>query len=271
MELRSGRIVKYNPYTRRDIRNLAKTLSQLSLADEEEYKIVEEAKILFRFIFYHTCKYFANNCRLEEIEISNGRKPNVDEILKWNADEDFWKKMFKKGWETMQEEATPAALLRSFFYFVKNDHPDMLGKPESFSRMKAEITRYLEKLYGQNSCERMLEYMEEQFQVIACIGNTTAKTLYFREIANYLALNFTNSSKKFPDREGLEKLFQHVKDSTCYISDDRCTVKRSNYVVFSNPPTYLFTILDPTMLFKHFSSSEKDPRALLLQKRLQGQ
>ena len=67
MELRSGRIVKYNPYTRRDINNLAKTLSHLSLADEEEYKVVKESKIFFRFLLYEAFEHFGIRAKLDEI------------------------------------------------------------------------------------------------------------------------------------------------------------------------------------------------------------
>ena len=68
----------------------------------------------------------------------------------------------------------------------------------------------------------------------------------------------------------MEKVFEDVKETACYISEDRCTVRRADYVIgFSNPPIYFFDILQTK---ERFSSCEKDPRkAFLLNKRLQGQ
>ena len=145
----------------------------------------------------------------------------------------------------------------------------MLDKPQTFSRMKTEIAKYLQDLHEQNDSKRMIELMQEQEKVKERTVSVADKKVYFTEITEYLSHNIMSPWSNFPQSDEWKKRFEGVKETSCYISDDGRTVRRANYVGFSNPPSYFFDILETK---ERFSSCEKDPRkAFLWQKRLKGQ
>lgn len=268
MKLRSGRIIRKVP-TKKEIKNLIENFNQLKITTEEECKIMKESKTFFRFLFYNTCKYFGNNMRLEEIEKSKGRKPYINEYLNWNDDEAFWMEMFQKSWNRMREEITSSTLLRAFYHFLKNEHPNQLEKPQSFARMKNEIARYLQKLYHQNNSARMVKLMHQQEQVKARTFPLADKKVYFMEVTDCLARHITSPVMKELQLEPWRKLFEYQKENCRYISevDGGYTVVKLACVNFSMPLTYNFKILETG---ERFTSIEKDIRkAFLLKRRIE--
>ena len=158
-----------------------------------------------------TCKDFAHDVRLAKIRKSEGRSPYPKEIVLWKPDEDFWQEMFQDVWETMQEEVTPSELLRAFYYFVKNEHQNMLDKPQTFSRMKTVIAKYIQDLYEQNDSKKMIKFMQEQEQVKERTVPVADKKVYFTEITEYLTRNIMSPWSNFPHSDEWKQRFEGVK------------------------------------------------------------
>lgn len=235
----------------------------------EECKIMKESKAFFRFLFYHSCKYFGNKIRLEEIEKSKGRRPYLDELSKWKADEAFWRETFQKAWIRMREEIASSTLLQAFYYFMKFEHPLQLQEPGVFGRMKGTLARYLQELYHQNNSARMVDLMHQQEQVKTRASSIPDKKVYLMELADDLACQIVNPIARKPHLNVLpwNQLFEYSKARCCHIPevDGGCTVVKLPYGNFSMFPRYQFKILETK---ETFSSPEKDIRkALLLHKR----
>lgn len=169
MKLTSSRILKPVAFKhktdRKALDNLVKMMIDLNLEDEkrkEEGEIIKEAKKFISLLFYNCCKYYGNEVRLEEMERVQGRrKLNLDELLNWKVDEDFWKETFKKALIRLRNELASSTLSRAFHYFLKYEHNHQLENPEEFVRMESEIISYLEKLYFQNDSTKMVEQMHQ--------------------------------------------------------------------------------------------------------------
>ena len=273
MELRSGRIVKYSPYTRRDINNLAKTLSQLSLADEEECKIIEESKIFFRYLFYEAFEYFGVRAKLDEIGRSQGRRAHFFESFNWKIDETFWKETFENAIILMRRRNVNTVFFTdAFYYFIKNEHPKLLKYPDSFSRMKTKIAKYLQTLFYQKNCERIVSITKEREQVKERMVPVADKKVYFIKIAHYIALRISLHPQLYTPN--WKDIFTTVKELFAYVDiEGGYTVCQVPLMVcnFTNPPSYsyCFDILETN---ERFNSPEGDPRkAFLLEKQLEGQ
>ena len=272
MELRSGRIVRYNPYTKRDINNLAKTLSQLSIVDEEEYKIVEESKIFFRFLFYEAFEHFGIRAKLDEIGRSQGRRAHFFETFDWKIDETFWKEIYEKALILMRQNVSTGFFTDAFYHFIKNEHPNMLDKPQSFSRMKTEIAKFLQTLFHQKNCERILSITREREQVKNRTVRVADKKVYFIKMTNYIARRISFHPQLY--NPNWKNIFTTVKELIAYLDiEGGYTVYKLPLMVchFTNPSSCLhcFDILETN---ERFNSPEDDPRkAFLLEKRLQGQ
>ena len=153
--------------------------------------------------------------KLEEIRKSQGRKPDYFETLKWNIDKLFLKETFEKAMIRMQENVSLGFFLDAFYYFIKNEHPKELEDPEGFARLKNLLGRYLQKLFYQNSYERMLRLMMEQEQIKTRAFPLADKKVYFMEMAEDL-------DNRIPYREHLypvnwKERFDYLKQTISYI------------------------------------------------------
>ena len=168
MKLRSGRVIHYIPkVSYREMRTLNENFQKLQISDAEECMALKESKTLFRFFFYNMFIDVCKTVKLAEMEKSQGQKPHHLETWKWNIDGSFLKETFEKAMNRMQENMSSGFFLDAFYYFIKNEHPKELENPEDFARLENLLGRYLQKIFYQNSYERMLRITMEQEQIKA--------------------------------------------------------------------------------------------------------
>ena len=265
MKLRSGRVlvsVSFKPKTdRKTMNNLKKMIENFKFQlkiQNEECKITKESKAFFRFLFYHTCKYFGNKVRLEEIEKSKGRRPYLEELFKWKADEAFWRETFQKAWFRMRKEIATSTLLQAFYYFLKFEHPLQLQEPGVYGPMKGAMASYLKDFYHQNSSARMVLLMRELEEVKTRAFPISDKKVYLNELADNLACQIVNpvARELHPNDIPWNQIFEYSKAGCCYIPevDGGSTVAKLPYNNFSMFPRYHFKILETK---ETFSSPEQ--------------
>ena len=271
MKLRSRRILKALPAKTKtdkkrmnDLKELIESFKLQLKIQHEECKIMKESKAFFRFLFYHTCKYFGNKVRLEEIEKSKGRRPYLEELLNWKPDEAFWRETFQKAWFRMREEIASSTLLQAFYYFLKFEHPLQLQEPGVYGPMKGAMASYLQDFYHQNSSERMVLLMRELEEVKTRAFPISDKKVYLNELADDLACQIVNpvARELHPKVLPWNQIFEYSKARCCYIPevDGGRTVLKLPYSNFSMFPRYHFKILETK---ETFSSPEKDIRKAL--------
>ena len=269
MKLRSGRVIHYIPkVSYRQMRTLNENFQKLQISDSEQCKVLKESKTLFRFIFYKAFIYFCKKAKLEEIGKSQGQKPVFFETSKWSIDETFLKETFEQGSILMRQNSSSGFYLHAFYYFIKNEHPKQLENPDGFARLNNLVGRYLQKLFYQNSYERMLRLMQEQEQIKTRAFPLADKKVYFMEMADFIADSRVLYHEHLQPLN-FQRIFDDIKQTIAHIEVEHgYTIVKSPCVGFSCPPSYFFNIAETR---ERFSSLESNPRkAFLLNRRLQG-
>ena len=248
------------------MRTLNENLQKLQISDAEECMVLKESKTFFRFLFYNAFIDICKRVKTEEMVKLHGRK-HYFETLKWNIDGSFLKETFEKAMSRMQENMSLGFFLDAFYYFIKNEHPKELENPEGFARLKNLLGRYLQKLFYQNSYERMLRITMEQEQIKARAFPLADKKVYFMVMAKDIDCNISYNEHLRP--VNWKERFDYLKQTISYIEvDNGYTVKKLACEGFSciQGYFYMFYIVETK---ENFNSSESNPRkAFLLHKRL---
>lgn len=257
MELRSGTVL-----------NFQIPESMIQNTTRKDSVMIQELKTLFRILFYHMCAGLGFLELLKEFRASREGKPlDMMEFSTLRVDNEAWYLLYHKVWDRMQLEFPLKKVLQLIPYILCQEYE---VKPENpaYSESNGMLEKYIQGLYENNTCERMIEFMDEERRINELASVVRNRNLYLNQIATRLSCQVF----ALPDRIRTtsipwETITKSVRNECCFIAEGNsgCTVVKLPYVYFTMIPTHEFKILETGEKFTSYETNAR--KALLLHKR----
>ena len=249
MELRSGRV--------------------LSFQNHGEDPVIQELKTLFKLLFYHMGERLAIQEKLLDFRLTHGRGPNLIELKSFRVDRDTWRKLFHKVWHRIQLEVPPRNVIQLIPHLLLQEYGIQPEHPR-YSEPHGILTEYIQDLYKDHNCDRMIELMFEELRINEQAPTVRDRKLYLNQIAERLAyrLHFyvpdTGTMKQIIP---WETFLKSARNECCFFSknDGGSTVVKLPYTYFTMPATYEYRILETGQTFTSCETNAR--KALLFHKR----